>query len=234
MRTKPAPGYRSPNFLPFPRIVGGPVSGGSVNLIPFSPYFPVFDTLNAIRALRAGWWKYTLFTRFYLHGWCTGTNDTYPPGPKTHTHSTCTETVKLYKLKVSHTKMCTYALVSKSISKKHRSKQEGTLTPPWPQASEICIVYPYVLSQGQNPPIPPPPPPKKKKKKKKKEEEEEEEERFRHRSDADYFKFWCSGSLIGLHSSWSSKDKYLFKTNTWLSRLQPRKDKVVFTPCYYP
>ena len=29
----------------------------------FFPYFPVFDTLNAIRA---GWWKYTLFTRFYL------------------------------------------------------------------------------------------------------------------------------------------------------------------------
>ena len=48
---------------------------------PFFPYFPVFDTINAIRALRAGWWKYTLFTRFYLRGWCTGPNETYPPPP---------------------------------------------------------------------------------------------------------------------------------------------------------
>ena len=50
-------------------------AGRAVNLIPYFWDFPVFDTLNTIRALRAWWRKrYTLFTRFYLRGWCTGGN----------------------------------------------------------------------------------------------------------------------------------------------------------------
>ena len=53
-----------PDFLPFPRIVRGICEFDTL----FS-YFHVFDTLNAIRALRAGWWKDTLFTRFYWRGW---------------------------------------------------------------------------------------------------------------------------------------------------------------------
>ena len=77
VRTKPALGYRSQ--IPTLSADRRWTCPGSVNLIPFFPYFPVFDTLNAIRALRSGWWKYTLFTRFYLRGWCTGPNETYPP-----------------------------------------------------------------------------------------------------------------------------------------------------------
>ena len=82
-------GVSLPDFLPFPRIVRGPVRGICEFVTLFSsPYFPVFDTLNAIRALRGE--KDTLFTRFYWHGWCTGPNETCPlppPPPGTYPSS---------------------------------------------------------------------------------------------------------------------------------------------------
>ena len=87
VRTKPAPGYRSQiSYLSADRRWTCP--GDLWIWYPFFPYFPVFDTLNAIRALRAGWWKYTLFTRFNLRGWCTGPNETYPPGIITYKFQT--------------------------------------------------------------------------------------------------------------------------------------------------
>ena len=75
-------GVSLPNFLPFHADRRWTCPGDLVNLIPFFPLFScTFDTLNAIRALRAGWLKiYHLRTRFYLCGWCTGPNETYPPG----------------------------------------------------------------------------------------------------------------------------------------------------------
>ena len=62
-----AGGVSLPNFLPFPRIVGGPVRG----ICEFDTLFPIFscflypkrDTRVTRRVV-----KYTLFTRFYLRG----------------------------------------------------------------------------------------------------------------------------------------------------------------------
>ena len=77
----PRTGVSVPDFLPFPRIVRGPVRGICEFDTLFS-YFPVLDTLNAMRALRAGWRKRYPFYAFLLTRWCTGPNETCPPPPR--------------------------------------------------------------------------------------------------------------------------------------------------------
>ena len=70
-------GLSIPNFLPFPRTCR---SRGSVDLIPFFHIFLFLIPLTRYARYVPGGEKDTLFTRFYLRGWCTSPNETCPPG----------------------------------------------------------------------------------------------------------------------------------------------------------
>ena len=74
-----APGYRSQISYPFRRL-SADLSGVSVNLIPFFHISLFLIPLTRYARYAPGGEIDTLFTRFYWRGWCTGPNETCPPG----------------------------------------------------------------------------------------------------------------------------------------------------------
>ena len=70
------------DFLPFPRIVRGPVRADLWIWYPFFHIFLFSIPVTRYARYAPGGEIDTLFTRFYWRGWCTGPNETCPPGSK--------------------------------------------------------------------------------------------------------------------------------------------------------
>ena len=74
-------GVSLPDFLPFPRIVHGPVRGICEFDTLFFIFFLFSIPLTRYTHYAPGGEIDTLLTRFYRRGWCTGPNETCPPPP---------------------------------------------------------------------------------------------------------------------------------------------------------
>ena len=95
-----------PNFIPFPRTCPGELW----------IWYPIFEISPfSIPSMRyahyaPGGEKDTLFTRFYLRGWCTGPNETYPPPPPRFRYPQCdTRITRLVAKKIPFLRVFIYA-----------------------------------------------------------------------------------------------------------------------------